>query len=115
MLPQVELAGLRRGHGRPSELAETHVTYLDRSADPIRGQGALEVRERRDRHAVEIDDEVAHRESGALGRSARDHLEDSDARGVGDPELVRELTTDRRRGAADPEICPADPAIANQH
>ena len=37
MLPQVELAGLRRGHGRPSELAETHVPHLDRSADPIRG------------------------------------------------------------------------------
>ena len=43
MLPQVELASLRRQQGRSLQLAEADEAELDRSADPIGDETPLEV------------------------------------------------------------------------
>src|SRR4029077_9719634 len=114
-VPQLELAGLRRCDGRTPELAEAHVTEIDRAADPVRGEIPLQVRERRDGGAADADDQVAHLEPRALRWSTRDHLENANAGSVRDAELVRELPPDRRRGPTDPEIRPSNATVTNEH
>src|SRR5438067_6852181 len=110
-----ELAGLRRCHRRPAQLAKTDVADLDRATDPIRAQTPLQVRQRRDRRAIETHDQIADRETCALRGSTRDHLEDANTGHVRDPELARELPTDRRGRAADPEIGETHATIADEH
>src|SRR3984893_539206 len=107
MLPQLELAGLRRRDRRSPELAAAD--------DPVRGETSLEVRERRDGRAVDVDDEVAHLEPSALRGPPGHHFEDADTRRVRDAELVRELAADGRCSSTDPEVGPAHATIADEH
>src|SRR5439155_14703449 len=83
-------------------------------ADALRIERALQVGERRDRRAVERDDDVAWTNAGTSRRSVRRDLEHTDAGGRRETKTTRELPSDRRGRAADAEESAAHAALTDE-
>ena len=101
----------RADRDRPG-LAGPLDAQLDRPADDVADEAALEVADALDRLAVELDHDVADAQAGARRRARLEELDDLEAARPAEP--GRDGLAERARPADDAEERPPDPAVDDE-